>query len=578
MTAEPGISGSQAASLARQVVAPVAIMALLAWTMALASGKTFGLAVFYTAHQDRWLLTASTVILLIACIFGHSRHKPLRLPDSMLLLLIFVAACVALAGHFLVLSGQDVSRDEQMASFDAMIFASGHLTTPLPPLWRDHADALNTMFMYPADQRAGWVSSYLPVNALVRAVISLFATPYITGGLWILLGGAALWDVCRRIWPTDPQTATIALLLYIGSGQVLVSGMTSYAMPGHLALNLAWLSAHLRRRWLADMVALGIAFAAVGLHQPLMHPLFAAPILFLLLLEKSWHRAAFYTCGYALIGAFWLYWPNFMWHMTQANPLAAQPAGVDFITRLTETVKQNGMEGLPLMEANLLRFFAWQHLLLPALLLLGLPLVRQERMVAALAGGCMLTFVAMLIILPYQGHGFGYRYLHGLIGNAILVAIYGWQAIKRDSDRWRGLIITATVGTVTLVMPMQLAMAHAFYRPWAEASATIDRIEADYVVIGDHDAPFSRDLVLNPPRLDKPPIRLVREAMTKALIGDLCVERPSIALVGTSAIAPITTYFNVRSVSPDQHATTVAANAKLAAQLQRAGCRVTIAP
>jgi len=43
----------------------------------------------------------------------------------------------ASAGHFLLLSGYDLSRDEQMASFDAAVFGQGYLVAPLPPFWRD---------------------------------------------------------------------------------------------------------------------------------------------------------------------------------------------------------------------------------------------------------------------------------------------------------------------------------------------------------------------------------------------------------------------------------------------------------
>ncbi|MFX9035001.1 hypothetical protein ABTN36_18510, partial [Acinetobacter baumannii] len=71
-------------------------------------------------------------------------------------------AVLAGAGHWLLLDGHDTSRDEQLASFDAAIFARGHLFAPVPGLWRDHAEALNTMFLYPADHRGGWVSTYLP--------------------------------------------------------------------------------------------------------------------------------------------------------------------------------------------------------------------------------------------------------------------------------------------------------------------------------------------------------------------------------------------------------------------------------
>src|SRR5690606_18789726 len=117
----------------------------------------------------------------------------------------------------------------------------------------------------------------------------------------------------------------------------------------------------------------------------------------------------------------------------------------------------------------------------------------------ALAGGLVLTLCIMVIVLPYQGHGFGYRYIHGLIGSCILLATFGWQSLGQGQGRWRTLLLRATAATVVAVLPLQLWMAHAFYFPAATVSARIDQIAADYVVIGRNDAPFSGDLVHNPP-------------------------------------------------------------------------------
>jgi hypothetical protein len=41
----------------------------------------------------------------------------------------------------------------------------------------------------------------------------------------------------------------------------------------------------------------------------------------------------------------------------------------------------------------------------------------------------------MFILLPYQGHGWGYRYLHGLIGSLSLLAGYGWIALSERAAR-----------------------------------------------------------------------------------------------------------------------------------------------
>src|SRR5690606_12013197 len=97
-------------------------------------------------------------------------------------------ALAAYLGHYWILSGYDMSRDEQMATFDAAVFAQGELVAPLVGVWRDHADALNTTFMYPAVQSAGWISAYLPLNAALRALLALVGDPALTGPLMTLLG------------------------------------------------------------------------------------------------------------------------------------------------------------------------------------------------------------------------------------------------------------------------------------------------------------------------------------------------------------------------------------------------------
>jgi hypothetical protein len=47
------------------------------------------------------------------------------------------------------------------------------------------------------------------------------------------------------------------------------------------------------------------------------------------------------------------------------------------------------------------------------------------------AGGLLLPLAVMTAILPYQGHGFGYRYLHAQMGDAALLGAYGWQRLGR---------------------------------------------------------------------------------------------------------------------------------------------------
>ena len=64
--------------------------------------------------------------------------------------------------------------------------------------------------------------------------------------------------------------------------------MTAYAMPAHLCFNLLWLRLFLADRRRADLGAIAVGFIATGLHQPLFHPMFVAPFMLMLLLERNW--------------------------------------------------------------------------------------------------------------------------------------------------------------------------------------------------------------------------------------------------------------------------------------------------
>lgn len=550
-----------------------AIFAIMALALAALQGPGANIALLFLHRQDRWLLLVGALLLGL-CIWRLSPRTRAFTSDWRLAVGIgTVMAVAAFAGHYRILSGYDMSRDEQMATFDAAVFARGELVAPLDGLWRHHAEALNTMFMYPTSQAAGWISAYLPLNAALRAFFGLIGDAALTGAAMLLLGAVALWGCARRIWPDDREAAVVALLLYLGSGQVLLNGMTAYAMPAHLALNLCWLWLFLCRTKWADFAALAVGFVAVGLHQPIMHPMFVAPVLLLLVLEREWRRAALYFIGYAAIGAFWAWWPNAMWTLVEADALAPKADGIDYVSRLIATVTQGDGMRFANMVANILRFFAWQHLLILPLLPLGLAIARENQLAGALVAGILLTATVMLIILPYQGHGFGYRYLHGLIGSFILLAVYGWMTLGEAQARWRSLLLRTTGAGLVIILPLQAWMAHGFYAPFAHASERIAASKADYVVVGESDAPFVVDLVINPPWLDKRPIRLIRREIDAELARALCMKRPApmVAFVGDGPLQPIRAYFEAAAAGTADRAIQ-----PVAIRLRQLGCRTTI--
>ncbi len=475
--------------------------------------------------------------------------------------------CVA--GHRWILVAYDMSRDEQMAVFDAHVFAGGLLAQPLPALWQAHADALNTLFMLPVTHPVAWVSGYLPMNAALRSLVGLVADPALTGPLMAGLGLPLLWNCARRLWPEEREPAVVAAILYLGSGQVLFAGMTSYAMPAHLTLDLLWLWLFLMRRPAADLGALAVALVATGLHQPLFHPLFALPFVVGLVRDRTWARLALYGFGYAAISAAWLAWPMLIRTLVVGPASQTPPTGTDYLTRLVDVLAHGDPTRWADMSGNRLRFAAWQPVLLLPLMAAGIALAWRERPTLGLAASVGLPIVVMAVILPYQGHGFGYRYLHGVLGPAILLAVEGWRRSSRRDAGLRPLLVRTTVASLAVVLPLQAAMAHAFYAPFAVIDARIRASGSDYAIIGRDDAPFAKDLVINGPDLSNRPIRLLGDEVDDGLMAAICRRGVRVAMPTDELFAPVDSYFGT--------APSGAAGARfdrLLAELGAAGCGV----
>jgi hypothetical protein len=213
---------------------------------------------------------------------------------------------VAVIGHQVVMWGYAFSRDEQMVLFDADIFAHGELAARLPQAWQPLHRALNELFMPEGLDGSGWFSMYRPVNAAMHSAVGRIGDGAWTNPLLAVVGLFATWRVACRILPGEREAQFVAVLLYVTSTQVLALAMTSYAMTGHLALNMVWLALFLRDKWYTHLCAVLVAFLAVGLHQIAYHPLVAGPFLFFgLVLRRRWGWSAFYALAYLAIIVFW---------------------------------------------------------------------------------------------------------------------------------------------------------------------------------------------------------------------------------------------------------------------------------
>jgi hypothetical protein len=228
----------------------------------------------------------------------------------------------------------------------------------------------------------------------------------------------------------------------------------------------------------------------------------------MLLVERDWRRLMLFVPLYALVGAFWLYWPMLVSDLVVAPGGATRNSDGSYVARLFEAISQN-RDAFTTMAANLLRFATWQNVLLLPLLLASWPVVRRGGLAAALALGLVLPVLAMTVILPSQGFGFGYRYLHGVLGNTVLLAGYGWNRFETARPALRSALLGATAASALVLLPAQAWMTHRLYAANARASAQIDASGADYALIPEGNLAVLHDLALNSPGLSNRPIRLV---------------------------------------------------------------------
>lgn len=542
--------------VAGTAVALLAVLALLELELT----PQYPLARMLMRKQDAPVVVVIAAVLLwlafrrVPATVGQATARLAGAVPGIVPVLIAFAALVALLGTRYVAAYTPVSHDEIMATFDAAIVASGRLMAPIPPEWRSLSWALEPVFRLPVPGDTAWVSTYLPGNAIIRGLLGRIFDGAVVNGILVLAALAALLGVARQLWPGRKDLHVVALGLVALSSQVLCMAMTPYAMTAHLALNLVWLWLHLRGTALSHGAAIAVGCLATGLHQLVFHPLFVAPFILQMMLERRWRLAAVYAASYAVIGILWiLYWQLLLLaHGIPAQGSSAVGASF-FVTRVWHMLADFSVSGLETMLQNLLRFGVWQHPLMIILLIPGLAAGwRAGGTFRSLSMGIGLTILAMLILLPYQDIGWGYRYLHGLIGSAALLATLAWKQLCETASPaeraapW-ALLAATTVAALALVAVHALQV-HAYLSPYTRANAAIAARKTDAVVIETISIYHGIELVRNDPYLRNRPLIFDIGLLDETLIRELC-SRMSVSIFdGTEA----QTYGIVR-VDPATH-------------------------
>lgn len=525
---------------------------------------------FFFVFQDMPILTAILLIVVtLRLIPGVASRAAAYFEPRVAIVLsrtppwaaspVMAIGCLALmsgligwVGAYLIYDNYALSLDEFMATFGAAIHRHGQLMAPVPAQWQDYVWALQPQFAFATDDGAFWGSSYLPVNAGLRGAAAAFGAESLVSPLLAAISVTAIWAVGRRIWPDRPAMALIAAALLATSSQFLITAMTPYAMTAHLAFNLVWLWLFLRGGRLGHAGAIAMGFLACGVHQLLFHPLFAAPFVLQLWLERRWRAAALYSVAYAAICLFWIdYWPIALGMLGEA-PAAAPGAGGavgGFGAHALALAATFDPAALGLMAKNLIRLITWQNpLTAPLVALGGVAAFRANGTLRSLILGLGLTMLAMFILIPYQGHGWGYRYLHGFLGSACLLAVWEWTCLTDHLDGAQRVGARVAFGAVTaaallILLPIRAWQAHDFLHPYALANAAIRRANAQVVLVDNSASWFTTDLVRNDPYLTNRPVVLSLGDLEKGQARDLCA-RYTVSIFDTASSAS----FGIRTV------------------------------
>ncbi|ANK13234.1 hypothetical protein [Erythrobacter neustonensis] len=439
-------------------------------------------------------------------------------------LLALGAAGVCAAGVWLVFGRFALSMDEFWAQADGVVLANGAGLVQIPAEWRDYAQALQPIFARITPD-GWWASEYLPGNAALQYLGGPLASPLLTG--FAVLVAA---DLARRLLPEAPYAPALCALLMVSSSQLLITGMTPYAMSAHLALNLGWLWLFLRSDWRAQCAAAAVPLLAVGLHQVVFFPLFAAPFLLNAWLEKR--RAAAALQAFAIAASFliWSAYDSILYNALGVAAVTTSGGGTGtgtalLLSRFLVLVADFNPGNFTLMMLNLIRFVTWQNaLLLPLMLIAVAGFARMAGVWRAMLGAIALTVGFLVVILAFQGHGWGYRYLHGHLGSACLLATYGFV---RLSDQPQGYararaMVGAALAVSLLLVPIRAWQAYAFAAPYRAADAWISARDVDVVLI---DAPqhiYAVDLIRNDPLLRNRPKRMAAGLLDDAQLAALC--------------------------------------------------------
>ena len=448
-----------------------------------------------------------------------------------LALAVLAATCV---GRFAVCQNFDLCIDEYLNDFEVGILNQHHLVATVPVEWRAYQDALKVPYENYNANTGCWTSGFLPGFAGLDYVFSEFGLGWALSPTLAALSILLLAGVARRTFPDQSVLAgNLAVLLLALSPQFLAMAMTKFAWTAHLCGSLlwVWLFTHPNRFLFLLTPILGALL--IGLHQPHVHPLVAAPFVLRLLYSRQWKVFSWFLIWY-LAGA-WGWYQVF----TLLRP-AAFASGGD----LNNLLPASAFSIIPVLLSFIFATFhamtllAWTTpVLVPFLGMFLFTWTKQPPVVRDGFLAACLTFVFYLFFPHPQGHGWGFRYLHSAYGLLALAAAGGALILCREgwNSQVAKAVLASAVFSLFIQIPYRIHEIRTMVRPLALTWNYISKLPTDFVIIKTSDFWYSWDLIRNDPWLKEKPLIFNGAKLTPGQWNDLS-RRGTVTVIGANEV------------------------------------------
>ncbi len=512
---------------------------------------------FFFLGQD---IPALLIVLFVAAFLLVSLHKSgrivaLRLPFAdgtteatgyrrMML------ACAAAAGALCLLIGTVVFRsfplgiDEKMVFYDAYIFSHGVLAAPIPEIFRDLIDVFDVRFVKTTPDHSLHHSMYLPVNALLHLPFIAIGLPNLIDAMMVAGTVVVTYDIIRKLLPEHPDAALFGGLMLATSPQILLTGATVYAMTAHLFLDMLWLRLMMSDRRFSWALAVIIGFLSSGLHQWAYFPFFVvgflwewwrsrdyprliAAMLPAVLGVLVWSRYRHFSLPDFWVAAMPAHGNQTLLAQAQAFGSALAPSIALVLEHLRAPVEHENQAWL--MPYNLFRFVVWQNPALWFAVVAGYPLWKQVIQVRAIMLSMLAMGLIVTLFVPFQGHGWGYRYLHHFLGGLSLCGAYGYHRLMQNKTAWPLMLLQLAKSvrlwcavTLLAVLPYLVSVSGLYNWPYWKIDRELSAIKADFILLDTIDLPYPFDFVLNDPFYIKRPLRLYSLKLELPMIDKIC--------------------------------------------------------